>query len=53
MLVDDLRPRASDKLDSEIVERSDLSLESNSVRQKDSDFHSVIAEVLQEDVLEA
>ena len=52
MLVHDLRPISSHKLDCEVVERSNLTLEPNSVRQKDSDFHSVIAEVLQEKVLE-
>jgi hypothetical protein len=52
MLVDDLRPSASDKLDCEVVERSNLSLESDPVRQKDRDFNSVIADVLQECVLQ-
>jgi hypothetical protein len=52
MLVDDLCPSASDKLDCEVVERSNLSLESDPVRQKDRDFKSVIADVLQECVLQ-
>jgi hypothetical protein len=52
MLVDDLGPSASDKLDCEVVERSNLSLESDPVRQKDRDFKSVIADVLQECVLQ-
>ena len=52
MLVDNLRPSTSQKLDCEVVERSDLSLEPDSVRQEDGDFHSVITKVLQEEVLE-
>jgi hypothetical protein len=52
MLIDDLCAIAPDKLDGEVVKRSDLSLEPDSVRQKDGDFHSVITKVLQEEVLE-
>ena len=47
MLVDDLGPSAPDKLDGEVVKRSDLALEPDPIRQKDGDFTSVVAEVLQ------
>jgi hypothetical protein len=52
MLVDDLCAIASDKLDCEIVERSDLALEPDPIRQKDGDLNSLIANVIQERVLE-
>ena len=52
MLVDDLRATASRKLDREVVKRSDLALESDPVRQKDGDLNAVIANMLQERVLE-
>lgn len=51
MLIDDLRTCALDKLGCEFVERSDLTLESDPVRQKDGHLNSVIANVLQECVL--
>jgi hypothetical protein len=51
MLVDDLRTTASRKLDGEVIERSDLTLEPDPVRQKDGDFNSVVAKMLQESVL--
>ena len=52
MLVDDLHTCAPDKLECEIVERSDLTLKPDPDRQKDRYFNSVIAKVLQEYVLE-
>jgi hypothetical protein len=51
MLVDDLRSIAPNKLDRVAVERPDVTLEPDAVRQKDGDFNSVIAKVLQEHVL--
>jgi hypothetical protein len=51
-LVDDLCSIASDKLDCEIVERSDLALEPDPIRQKHGDLNSLIANLLQERVLE-
>ena len=48
MLVDDLCAIASDKLDCEIVERSDLALEPDSIGQEDGDFNAVITKMLQE-----
>jgi len=51
MLVDDLRSVAPNKLDRVAVERPDMTLEPDAVRQKDGDFNSVIAKVLQEHVL--
>lgn len=51
MLVDDLRSIAPSKLDCEVVERSDLALKPNPVHQKDGDFQSVVAQILQERVL--
>lgn len=53
MLINDLGPTAPIKPDCEVVKRSDLTLEPDPIRQKDGDFHSVIAKVLQEEVLEA
>ena len=52
MLIDDLGASAPDKLDCEVVKRSDLTLEPDPVRQKDGYLTSVIAKVLQEYVLE-
>ena len=52
MLVDNLCTVAPNKLDGEVVKRSDLALEPDPIRQKDGDFTSVVAEVLQEQVLE-
>jgi hypothetical protein len=51
MLVDDLRSVAPNKLDRVAVERPDMTLEPDAVRQKDGDFNSVIAKVLREHVL--
>jgi DNA-binding FadR family transcriptional regulator len=51
MFEDDLRTTASRKLDRVVVERSDLTLEPDSIGQEDGDFHSVIAKMLQEQVL--
>jgi hypothetical protein len=53
MLVDNLCPSAPDKLHCETVERFDLAQKSDSARQKYSYVNSVIAKVLQEDVLKA
>jgi hypothetical protein len=52
MLVDDLGAIASHKLDGEIVERSDLALESDPIHEKHRHLNSVVAKMLQEDVLE-
>ena len=51
MLVDDLCAITSHKLDREVVERSDLALEPDSICEEDRDFYSVIAKVFQEHVL--
>jgi hypothetical protein len=48
MLVDDLGAIASHKLDREVVERSDLTLEPDSIGQEDGDFNAVITKMLQE-----
>jgi hypothetical protein len=51
MLEDDLRTTASRKLDGEVIERSDLTLEPDPVRQKDGDLNSVVAKMLEERIL--
>ncbi len=53
MLVDDLCAITPHKLDREVVKRSNLALEPDSVRQKDGYLTSVIAKVLQKEVLKA
>jgi hypothetical protein len=52
MLVDDLGAIASHKLDGEVVERSDLALESDSIHEKHCHLNSVVAKMLEEGILE-
>ena len=52
MLVDDLGAITPHKLDREIVERPDLTLEPDPVHEKHRHFRSVIAKMFQERVLE-
>jgi hypothetical protein len=52
MFVDDLRAVTSDKLDREVVEPFDLALKPDPIHKKHRNFDPVIAEMLQECVLE-
>jgi len=52
MFVDDLRAVTSDKLDREVVKPFDLALKPDPIYKKHRNFNPVIADMLQECVLE-
>ena len=52
MLENDLRATASDKLDCEVVERSDLALKLDPVHKKHHHVNPAIPEMTEENVLE-